>query len=170
MRRFAETAEAISHTPSRLKKVTILADYLHDLPDTDLRAAAVFFTGRPFPLADDRTLNVGGAALARVILGIAGASDTDLGEAYLRHGDLGEAARKLLPPSDRSTFTPSGVLAIFEKLAATQGTAPKQEILGELFAGLTPAEAQYVIKVITGDLRIGLKESTVEEAIGKLLR
>lgn len=167
MRRFAETAEAISKTSSRLAKVRILADYLQDLSDPDLRAATVFFTGRPFPLADDRTLNVGGAALARIILGIAGASEADLGEAYLRHGDLGEAARRLLPPSDLSQFTPSQVYAVFEQLAKTQGIVPKQAVLAELFGGLTPAEAQYVIKVITGDLRIGLKESTVEEALGK---
>jgi len=167
MRRFAETAESISQTSSRLKKVRILADYLQDLADPDLRAAAVFFTGRPLPLTDDRTLNIGGAALARVILDIAGATDADLGEAYLQRGDLGEAARKLLPPSDQSRFAPSQVYAIFEQLAHTQGTAPKQAILEELFKGLTPAEAQYVIKVVTGDLRIGLKESTVEEAIGQ---
>src|SRR5688572_12698529 len=167
MRRFAETAEAISQTSSRLKKVRILAEYLQGLSDSDLRSAAVFFTGRPFPLADERTLNVGGAALARVILDIAGATDADLGEAYLRHGDLGDAARKLLPSSDRSAFHPSQVGEVFQRLAAAQGTAPKQTILVELFEGLTPPEAQYVVKVITGDLRIGLKESTVEEAVAK---
>jgi DNA ligase-1 len=167
MRRFAETAESIAKTSSRLKKVKILADYLQDLSDSDLRAAAVFFTGRPFPLTDDRTLNVGGAALARTILDLAGATEAALGDAYLRHGDLGEAARKLLPDLGQSKFTPSQIRAIFETLAGTQGLGPKQVILAELFAGLTPDEAQYVIKVITGDLRIGLKESTVEEAIGK---
>src|SRR6185295_17265889 len=167
MRRFSETAESIAQTSSRLKKVKILADYLQDLSDTDLRAAAIFFTGRPLPLSDDRTLNVGGAALARTILDLAGASETDLGDAYLRHGDLGEAARKLLPDLQQSKLTPSQVLTVFEKLASTQGLGPKQAILTELFAGLTPREAQYVIKVITGDLRIGLKESTVEEAVGK---
>ncbi|HET9217570.1 MAG TPA: hypothetical protein VFR18_11355, partial [Terriglobia bacterium] len=167
MRRFAETAEALSRTSSRLTKVRLLADYLQDLPDPDLRAATIFFTGRPFPLADGRTLNVGGAALARIILSIAGATDADLGEAYIRHGDLGEAARRLLPPSDVSRFTPSQVYDNFERLAMTQGVAPKQVILAELFGGLTPVEAQYVIKVITGDLRIGLKESTVEDAVGK---
>jgi DNA ligase 1 len=165
MRRFAETAESIARTSSRLKKVQILADYLQDLSDSDLRAAAVFFTGRPLPLFEDRTLNVGGAALARTIIDLAGASEADLGDAYLRHGDLGEAARKLLPDVDQSKFTPSHVRTIFEELAATQGLGPKQAILAELFVGLTPAEAQYVIKIITGDLRIGLKESTVEEAI-----
>src|SRR5688572_1488945 len=118
MRRFAETAEAVSKTSSRLKKVQTLADYLQDLSDPDLHAASIFFTGRPFPLADARTLNVGGAALVRVVLDLAGATEEELGLAYLDRGDLGEAARRLLPPSDHSLFTPSDLLQCFERLAA----------------------------------------------------
>jgi DNA ligase 1 len=167
MQRFAETAEAIAKTSSRLKKTAALADYLRDLTDADLQAAAVFFTGRPFPLAEARTLNTGGSALVRAVQEIAGASDQDVHNAYLQHGDLGDVARQLLPKLDQSSVTPSQLFLLFEQLAGTQGTAPKQAILNGLFRRLTPAEAQFVIKIITGDLRIGLKESTVEDAIAK---
>jgi len=167
MRRFAETAEEISKTSSRLRKERTLSDYLKGLSDPDLRAAAVFFTGRPFPLVDGRTLSVGGAALARAILDIAGATEADLRNSYLEYGDLGEAARRLLPPSPQSTLTPSQVSTVFEGLAKESAGAQKQAILGSLFRNLTPAEAQSVIKVITGDLRIGLKESTVENAVAQ---
>src|SRR5262245_25996476 len=102
MRRFAETAETISKTSSRLRKVRILADYLRELADADLQAATIFFTGRPFPLTDARTLNVGGAALVQAVLHVAGATEADVGSAYLEHGDLGEAARRLLPSRDHS--------------------------------------------------------------------
>lgn len=167
MRLFADTAESISKTSSRLKKVRILAEFLQNLPDEDLRAAAVYFTGRPFPLADARTLNVGGAALARTVMDVTGASEADLGKAYLEHGDLGEAARRLFPPTDQSSLTPSQLLKVFARLSEASGVAAKQAILHELFSSLAPAEAQYIIKIITGDLRIGLKESTVEEAVGQ---
>ncbi|HVQ64354.1 MAG TPA: ATP-dependent DNA ligase [Terriglobia bacterium] len=167
MRLFADTAESISKTSSRLKKVRILAEFLQNLSDEDLRAAAVYFTGRPFPLADARTLNVGGAALARTVMDVTGASEEDLGRAYLEHGDLGEAARRLFPPTDQSALTPSQLLKVFALLSEASGVAAKQAILRELFSDLAPAEAQYIIKIITGDLRIGLKESTVEEAVGK---
>ena len=167
MRLFAETAESISKTSSRLKKVRILADFLQNLPDEDLRAAAVYFTGRPFPLADARTLNVGGAALARTVMDVTGASEADLGRAYLEHGDLGDAARRLFPPTDQSALTPSQLLEVLARVSEASGVAAKQAILRELFSNLAPAEAQYIIKIITGDLRIGLKESTVEEAVGQ---
>jgi DNA ligase-1 len=137
------------------------------LSDSDLRAAAIFFTGRPFPLVDERILNVGGAALAQVVLEISNASDEDLDNAYLAHGDLGDAAKMLLPDREPSSFGPSQVFELFERVAAIAGSAGKQAVLEELIGSLTPPEAQYVIKIITGDMRIGLKESTVEEAIAK---
>ncbi|HEX4997719.1 MAG TPA: ATP-dependent DNA ligase [Terriglobia bacterium] len=167
MRRFSETAETIAKTPSRLRKIRVLAGYFRDLSDPDLRAAAVFFTGRPFPLSDARTLNVGGAALARTILAAAGASEADLGASYLAHGDLGDAARRLLPERDQPGITPSDLSTVFDRLALASGTQARQEILDALFQRLTPSEAQYVIKIVTGDLRIGLQESTVEEAISQ---
>ena len=67
MRNFADAAEQISATTSKLKKLDVLAGYFQAIPDDDLRAAAVFLTGRPFPLYDARTLNVGWAALGRAI-------------------------------------------------------------------------------------------------------
>jgi len=168
MRRFAETAERISQTSSKLAKTATLADYLRSLSDDDLRAAATFFTGRPFPLCDARTLNVGWAALIRAVQEIAGASDDDIHDAYLARGDLGEVAERLLPErAQRPEWTPAQVAAAFAKLAEASGAAAKQAVVTELFRGLTPVEAKYVIKIISGDLRIGLKENTVEESIAK---
>src|SRR5689334_21857271 len=97
MRSFAETAEAIAATSSKLTKIARLADYFRSLDDDDLRAAAIFLTGRPFPLYDARTLNVGWAALGKAIQSISGASDVAMHDAYLERGDLGEVAERLLP-------------------------------------------------------------------------
>src|SRR3954462_2576581 len=100
MRHFAETAEAIAGNSSKLKKIGFLGAYLRTLDEPDLRAAAVFFTGRPFALTDSRTLNVGGAALVTAIQEISGASDEAIHQAYLDRGDLGEAAENLLAPRE----------------------------------------------------------------------
>ena len=166
MRSFAETADSISSTRSKLAKITILADYLRGLPEPDLRAAAIFFTGRPFPLFDERTLNVGWAALARAIQDISGASDQDMHDAYMERADLGEVAEKLLPSRDHSDVTSSQVFATFEELVNISGAA-KLPVLTDLLRKLSPREAKYIAKIITGDMRIGLKENTVEEAIAK---
>jgi DNA ligase-1 len=96
MQRFSETADSISGTTSKLKKIAFLADYLRTLNEDDLRSAAVFFTGRPFALTDARTLNVGWSALMNAVQEISGASDEDIHQVYLARGDLGEMAERLL--------------------------------------------------------------------------
>src|SRR5262245_44076568 len=169
MRRFSQTADAIAGTTSKLKKIGYLADYFRTLDEDDLRAVAVFFTGRPFALTDARTLNVGWSALMNSVQQISDASDEDIHQAYLDRGDLGEMAERLLAskPAAVETVSPAAVQNIFADLVKISGASNKQSVLLDLLRSLTPAETKYVIKIITGDLRIGLKENTVEEAIAR---
>jgi DNA ligase 1 len=176
MRHFAETAEAIAATSSKLKKISFLAGYLSTLDDIDLRAAAVFFTGRPFALTDSRTLNVGGAALVTAVQQLSGASDEAMHKAYSDRGDLGEAAENLLASASSAKsgheplaegFNPDAIHTKLAELVKLSGVSNKLPLVLDLLGALKPVEAKYVIKIITGDLRIGLKENTVEEAIAK---
>src|SRR5438128_5294486 len=171
MHRLAETAEAIGGTSSKLKKIAFLADYLRTLSEDNLRAAAVFFTGRPFALTDARTLNVGWSALVNAVQDLSGASDEDIHQIYLDRGDLGEMAERLLPsPSGRGQGegpSPALIQSRFAALVKLSGATNKMPAVLDLLRSLTPVEVKYVIKIITGDLRIGLKENTVEEAIAR---
>src|SRR5213594_499351 len=188
MHRFAETAEAIAGTSSKLKKIGFLADYLRTLADDDLRAAGVFFTGRPFALTDARTLNVGWSALVTAVQDLSGASDEDIHQIYLDRGDLGEMAERLLAsPSGRGRgceareaqarqgeasiraegLNPATVQSKFSDLVKLSGASNKMPAVLDLLRSLAPVEVKYVIKIITGDLRIGLKENTVEEAVAR---
>ena len=68
MRRWAETAEAVRATRRTSEKVRLVAEYLRDLDDADLAAAAVFLSGRPFPERDQRKIGLGWAAISAVAL------------------------------------------------------------------------------------------------------
>src|SRR5262245_16844096 len=168
MRLFDQPADSIAGTTSKLKKISFLAEYLKTLNEDDLRAACVFLTGRPFALTDARTLNVGWSALMTAVQQISGASDEDIHQTYLARGDLGEMAERLLVlhPAEGS-LSAAEVQTKFADLVKISGALNKLPILLDLFRALTPPEAKYVIKIVTGDLRIGLKENTVEEAIAK---
>src|SRR5437660_906985 len=166
MRQFAETAEAIAGTSSKLKKIGFLAGYLRMLGEEDFRAAAVFFTGRPFALTDARTLNVGWSALVNAVQDLSGASDEDIHQIYLDRGDLGEMAERLLQGSGEG-LSPAAIQSKFSGLVKISGASNKMPAVLDLLRSLSPTEAKYVIKIITGDLRIGLKENTVEEAIAR---
>lgn len=164
---FAAVAEAVKATASKLEKIAALETYFAALETESAALAAVYFTGRPFPQADARTLNVGWSLLQRAVLHAANASEADFRAAYGRLRDSGDTAEALLAAKGAPTATVS--LTEFANelaaLAADRGPSEKLARLQSLFACLTASEVKYVVKIITGDLRIGLKEGLVEEAI-----
>src|SRR5690348_10246174 len=131
MRRFAETAEAIASTTSKLKKISFLADYFRTLNEDDLRAAAVFFTGKPFALTDARTLNVGWSALVNAVQDLSGASDEDIHQMYLDRGDLGELAERLLHGAGENP-SPAAIQSKFSELVKISGAANKMPVVLDL--------------------------------------
>ncbi|HTC77728.1 MAG TPA: ATP-dependent DNA ligase, partial [Terriglobales bacterium] len=98
-------------------------------------------------------------------------SDEELSEAYRRYGDLGNAVAEVFGARQKQPAVPEIFLPelaeSFRKIAAARGPAAKSQILRPLLARATGNEAKYIIKIMLGDLRIGSKESLVEEAIAK---
>jgi DNA ligase-1 len=163
---FAETAEKIGATTSKLEKVALLKDYFLALKGDELPAAAVVFTGRPFPASDGRALNCGWAIIKAALLAVSGVTEADYHATYRRYSDSGDTTLAIL--QGRTTPEPWAVSELpkfFAELAARRGPLDKRALLQERLARLDPLAAKYLIKIITGDLRIGLKEGLVEEAI-----
>ncbi|MGZ4879352.1 MAG: ATP-dependent DNA ligase [Candidatus Angelobacter sp.] len=169
MQAFALTADAVAATTKKTEKVRLAADYFRSRPVEEAAQAAVFLSGRAFPAREERTLQVGGTLLWRTVGEISGKGEVALTAAYHRHGDLGAAAQEVLGQSAPATSSLSvGELAsAFDELARTSMAARKLSLLHDLLRRATAVEAKYVIKIISGDLRIGLRESLVEEAIAK---
>src|SRR5438270_10990921 len=168
MRTFAETAEKIAATTKKLEKAALLAEHLKSVPLDEAAVGAVFFSGRPFPAWEETTLQVGGTLLWRTVQELSGKSEHELTAAYRKLGDLGAVAGAVLPqPCSDGRPRPSNVQLIFREIAAARGPAAKGILVRKLLSEVSPLEAKYVVKIMTGDLRIGLKESLVEEAIAK---
>jgi DNA ligase-1 len=167
MQELAKCCEAIAGTAKKLLKTAIVADYLKSRPTDEAAVAATFLSGRSFPSWEETTLQVGGRALSRIVADLSGKDESDLTAAYRRHGDLGSVAGELLPQRSGQGLGVLEVERTFRQIAAARGPAAKAPIIRGLISRATPLEAKYVIKIMTGDLRIGLKESLVEEAIAK---
>ncbi|HKB90758.1 MAG TPA: ATP-dependent DNA ligase, partial [Opitutaceae bacterium] len=168
--RFCETAEQIKATTKKLEKIALLSEYLGSLPAADAGQAALFFTARPFPQADHRTLNLGWSVIKRVMLDASGLSESDYRAAYQRFADAGDVTEAILSnrrvlPEPQEPATLSSVAEFFATLAAARGSLAKLELFRSHIDRFSPLEAKYVVKIITSDLRIGLKEGLVEEAI-----
>jgi DNA ligase-1 len=167
LQQFAERCQELSATSKKLEKRSLIADYLQSVAVEDASRAALYLSGQPFAETDRRTLNVGGSLLSKAIGQLSGADRDAMYAAYRRNGDLGAAASDLL--ANRQETSPSLTLrdleAAFEETAAAKGPTAKQRLVLDLLAKATPIEAKYFIKLVTGDMRIGVKQSLVEEAI-----
>ncbi|MFZ0322035.1 MAG: ATP-dependent DNA ligase, partial [Candidatus Sulfotelmatobacter sp.] len=170
MFKFAQTCEAIAATTKKLQKTAIVAEYLKTRTADEAAVSAVFLSGRAFAAWEETTLQVGGSLLWRIVAELAEKEEGTLTAAYRKHGDLGSAAADVLPERAHQGLKILEVQEAFRQVANARGPTAKSALVRELLAQATPREAKYIVKIITGDLRIGLKESLVEEAITKAYR
>ncbi|HEY4358689.1 MAG TPA: ATP-dependent DNA ligase [Acidobacteriaceae bacterium] len=175
----ARVAEALSTEGSRLKKRAAIAEALGRLAGdrtvqgiADAGRFCLYLAGQPYPEADSRKLNAGGALLSRAVKEVSGAADAALTAAYRRHGDLGAAAHDLLvAPYGKapaiSTLTLDDISRAFDEMAAARSTAARFAAVESLLRRATALDAKYLLKLMLGDMRIGVKQSLVEEAIAE---
>jgi ATP-dependent DNA ligase I len=165
---FANIGEAIAATPAKLEKLRLLADYLRSLTSEQVSIATLYFTGRAFAQSDRRTLQIGWAIIFRALQAASSMDDAEFHRIASAHGDAGKSAFETL--DGRTTPQPFSIREsreLFQNLHRARGPAAKANSLQNRFARLSAREGQYVVKILTGDLRIGLREGLVEEAIAK---
>ena len=171
-RELAELAEELAQEPGRLKKRARIAEAIrrtHDAaPQTeDAGRFALYLAGTPFAEADPRKLNAGGALLSKALLSVSGATGIELTAAYKRHGDLGAAGCELMANIREpvGSLTLEEIYEAFAGMAVAKTTAAREALVVGLLERATPLEAKYLLKLMSGDMRIGVKQSLVEEAI-----
>jgi DNA ligase-1 len=178
----AELADELAKEAGKLKKRAAIAETILKVHAASLKSAgpesgresedsgllALYLAGTPFAEADSRKLNAGGALLSKVLLAVSGASDQMLTAAYRRHGDMGAAAFDLLIAArakKNPELTLADVAEAFAAMAVAKTTAIRAALVEGLLRRATPLEAKYLLKLMLGDMRIGVKQSLVEEAI-----
>jgi DNA ligase 1 len=171
----AELAEELAGEAGKLKKRAAIVRAISSVhaagPESeDAGLFALYLAGTPFAEADARKLNAGGALLSKALLAVSGANGIALTAAYRRHGDMGSAAFDLLMESSEfSGKKPElrlvDVAEAFAGMAVAKTTAIRAALVGGMLRRATPLEAKYLLKLMLGDMRIGVKQSLVEEAI-----
>jgi len=172
MRRWSELADRLATTSRTSEKTATLAEYLRSLAPDELPIAAVFLTGRPFAEGDPRAIGLGWAAVSSTVAELAGVPRSDLGEAYDRFSDLGLAVADVLAraghnPDPQGSPTLREVAATYAAIEQASGAARKSALFRDLLARSDPTTAKYLVKILSGELRIGLREGLVEAAIAK---
>jgi DNA ligase-1 len=167
---FSQLCESIAATTKKLEKVRLVSGFLRKSEIDEAALAALYLCGTPFPRREERVLSIGFSLLLRAVASIAQADQRQIAPALRHHGDLGAGAEEILanrPPASTPPVPISlqEMATVFDALARQRGPTPKQHLIEQTLRRLSPLEAKYFIKIATNELRIGLKESLVEEGI-----
>jgi DNA ligase-1 len=173
---FSTLCEKVRLTSSKNAKVAIIAEYLAKLDDLSLPAAVLFLSGAVFPKGSGLALNVGFNTIMQSLSEIARLEPEEIQEIYLKHGDMGALAEHAVSKKQWSPLVPQRQLLLpdlydqLRKIADASGprsAEAKKKILTGLLVNCSPLEARYLVKIATGELRVGAVEGLVELAVGK---
>jgi DNA ligase-1 len=174
----AELCEKIEATKKRLLMIDLTADFLRNLDVQETEPAVSMILGRPFPKWSPRTLEVSWATVSEIIERITDVEWTVFMEAFSKTGDVGSATKTVFEASKpkrqaslfERTLTIGEVRHSLEAIAETTGygSREKKERLVEALLGLaSPVEAKYLVRIFIGEMRTGLHEGLMEQAVSR---
>jgi DNA ligase 1 len=170
---FSDVCRLIGETSSRIAKIDYLVGYLRGLDSDDLETATRWLTGEALPRrAGRRSLNVGSASIKRALVSVQGVKPERYQEISAVQNDIARTARILLQEVSLSPkpMELKDLRSFFMDLNDLGGSLDMVDLLSKRLFELHPSEGELVVKLLTGDLRIGLKEGLVEEAVGVLFQ
>ena len=179
MDQLAAVCEEIAKFSSRLRKVAVLADYLKPLEDQDFQLAVRFLSQGPVAeeapretlfqtggVRNGTRLAIGHSILRDALRVVSNWDLETVRVCYQEVGDTGETIGLLLRRhSAEQPLSLARANDLYQQLFGARVTARKIEILSDAFRTYRPLAIKYFVKVITGNLRIGLQEKMVEEAV-----
>ncbi len=172
-KRLAEFYEEVSKTPSRLEKIEITCKFLKKIQKHD-KEVLYLMLGDIYPEYDKRKIGISNQLVIKALSKTTGIDSKKIVKEWKTIGDLGEVARKLTSTKRQSTLSQTGILTTekvlknMRKLPELEGKGTvdkKMSLITELLISASPIEATYIIRILIGDLRIGLKESTIRSSI-----
>jgi DNA ligase-1 len=166
----AQLGDALAATKKRLEHRALIGAYLKTLPPDEIAIAARLLIGRVFPESDPRILNLSGSAVDRVVRELVGTRGNwdEVGGAV----DFGDGVEKLLT---LHAHAPQGeplqlleVHRAYEAIAEDTGPRSrerKDERLRDLLTRATPREAKYIVKHLVKEMRVGVSEGSLLDAL-----
>jgi DNA ligase 1 len=163
----AETLEAVTNARGKLAKIDRLAETLGRIEGDELAVAARLLSGSPFAEYEQAVTSVGWATVAKAAAEVTGWDLETIGACATAIGDLGEAIGLLLPEETAGSLGILDVDSQLRQLSRERKAAAKGAIVAGLLRSSSPVEGKYLLKTLSGGLRIGADVTTVEEAIAQ---
>ena len=166
---------ALEETTKRLEKTEIIVDFIKDLDEETLEQVGLLILGTIFPAWSDEEIGIGTKLVTKAVADATGTTVDKVEDAVREEGDIGLACVKLFSNKSQTTFfskplTISFVFDNLRKLSTISGprsTNRKIDIILELLSVASATEAKYLTRTILEELRIGVGEGIVRDAIAQ---
>ncbi len=169
----AELYVQLEKTSKRLEKTFLLSQFLKQCSEENLKQVVYLIQGRVFAQSEDKKLGMSSQLLVKVIAHATGENKETVESMWKKEGDLGLTAEKLITKKKQSTLfgkalTVSKVVDNISKLTEMEGDGTVQKkvaLIGELLSSASPLEARYIIRTVSEELRAGVGESALRDAL-----
>ncbi len=169
----AELYQKLEKTSKRLEKTHLISVFLKEIPNEELSRICLLLQGRLFLAASEEKIGVASKLILKAINVATGVEQTKIEKEWKKTGDLGVTIEELCGKKRQQTLASSvlTVKKVFEnlqKLAEMEGEGTvdkKVKLIAELLSQATPGEARYIVRTVLEDLRVGVGDGTLRDAI-----
>ena len=166
---------ALEATTKRLEKTDIISDYLKNLDADTIGKVALLLRGGVFPAWSSEEIGIGSKLVERAVAEAVGTTQANVEDAVRDEGDIGLACIKLYAKKSQMTFfsQPLTINFVFDslqklsKISGSRSTNRKISIILELLSQASATEAKYLTRTITEELRIGVGDGIIRDAIAQ---
>jgi len=168
-----EIYEKLDATTKRLEFTNIISEFLKHVSLDNLGSIMLLLEGRIFSRLDERETGIASKIMLKAINVASGESTKTINHEWKKTGDLGTVSYNLIKKKKQHTLrshelTVNKVLKNLRQLATIEGAGSidkKIQLIAELLTSAKPSEAKYIVRTILNDMRIGVGEGTIRDAI-----
>jgi DNA ligase-1 len=169
----AEAYEKIEATTKRLEMTDLLVNLLKNTPKEIINKVVYLTQGKIYPDFVDLEIGVAEKLAIKALARASGRKESEIEEDVKKTGDIGETAQNFIANKRQVTFFQQPLIVqrvyeILDKMARTSGSGAvdlKMAILAGLLADASPKEAKYIMRTVTRNLRLGIADMTVLDAL-----
>ncbi len=175
---YAELVEVYEHlekTSARLKKIDIIAKLMRETPNDMLSKVTLLLQGKVFPSWSEKEIGIADLLMVKIVSKSTGFSEKEVLSKFKKTGDFGLVIQELAEKKKQRTLfakflTVEKVFENLQKLADIEGKGSQERkfsLVSELISSAKPKEAKYIVRTTLGDLRVGVAEGIIRDAIAR---
>lgn len=167
--------EELEKTSARLGKIGLIAELMREASTDNLPKVTLLLQGKVFPLWSEKEIGIADLLMVKIISKSTGFSEKDVLSRFRKIGDFGLVIEEMIGKRKQGTLftkplTVDKVFGNLQELARIEGKGSqdrKFQLVSELILSAKPKEAKYIVRTTLGDMRIGVAEGVIRDAIAR---